>query len=116
MPFTDAKNNFYRAAQLGLKHKTRWFSNKTDTLQKIILDKLLLEAETGLYKLGIDQADSKRYLSVIEQRVEQNRTGSEWQLNFLNAHQDDRTLLTLNYLKNQVSGRPVHEWDFETSE
>ena len=116
MPFTDAKNNFYRAAQLGLKHKTRWFSNKTDTLQKTILDKLLLEAETGLYKLGIDQDDSKRYLSVIEQRVEQNRTGSDWQLNFLNAHQDDRTLLTLNYLKNQVSGRPVHEWDFETSE
>ncbi|MBE9560184.1 MAG: glutamate--cysteine ligase, partial [Proteobacteria bacterium] len=114
MPFTDAKNNFYRAAQLGLKHKTSWFSKKTDTLQKIVLDKLLVEAETGLYKLGIDQRDSKRYLSVIEQRVEQNRTGSEWQLNFLNAHQDDRTLLTLNYLKNQISGQPVHEWDLET--
>ncbi len=115
MPFTDAKNNFYRAAQLGLKHKTNWFSKKTDTLQKIVLDKLLVEAETGLYKLGIDQHDSKRYLSVIEQRVEQNKTGSEWQLNFLNAHQDDRTLLTLNYLKNQISGQLVHEWDIETN-
>ena len=115
MPFADAKNNFYRAAQLGLKHKTNWFSQNTDPLQKIIIDKLLVEAETGLYKLGIDQQDSQRYLSIIQQRVEKNKTGSQWQLDFLNAHQDNRTQLTLNYLKNQISGRPVHEWDIETA-
>ncbi len=120
MPFTDAKNNFYRAAQRGLKHNTHWFGKKAntlkiDSLQKIILDKLLLEAETGLYQLGIDQHDSQRYLSIIQQRVEKNRTGSEWQLNFLKAHQDDRTLLTLNYLSNQQSGKPVHEWDLNTT-
>jgi len=115
IPFADAKNNFYRAAQLGLKYKTSWLSKKTDTLQKIILNKLLIEAETGLYKLGINQQDSQRYLSVIEQRVASNRTGSQWQLNFLNTHQDNRTQLTLNYLKNQTSGQPVHEWDFETT-
>ena len=120
MLFADAKNNFYRAAQRGLKHKTDWFGKKantlqTDSLQKIILDKLLIEAEAGLYKLGISQDDSQRYLSIIEQRVEKNRTGSEWQLNFLNAHQDNRTILTLNYLKNQQSGKPVHEWDLNTT-
>ena len=115
MPFTDAKDNFYRSAQLGLKHKTKWFNKNTDTLQKIILEKLLLEAETGLYKLGIAQEDCQRYLSVIEQRVESNYTGSQWQINFLNTHQNDRTQLTLNYLKNQQSGAPVHEWDFETT-
>ncbi len=115
MPFADAKNNFYRAAQLGLKYKTSWLDKNTDTLQKIILEKLLIQAETGLYKLGIDQADSQRYLSVIEQRVENNRTGSQWQLDFLNAHQDDRTQLTLNYLRNQITGQPVHQWDIETS-
>jgi len=115
LSFADAKNNFYRAAQLGLKHKTRWFDKKTETLQKIILEKLLLEAETGLYKLGINQQDSQRYLSIIEQRVISNQTGSQWQLKFLGAHQDNRTLLTLNYLRNQQSGLPVHEWDFETT-
>jgi len=115
MPFADAKNNFYRSAQLGLKHKTHWHSKKTDTLQKIILNKLLLEAEEGLNKLGIEQSDSKRYLSVIAQRVEKNSTGSEWQLNFLDAHKNDRTLLTLTYLNNQKSGRPVHEWDLSTT-
>jgi len=115
MPFTDAKDNFYRSAQLGLKHKTKWFSKNTDTLQKIILEKLLLEAETGLYKLGIAQEDCQRYLSVIEQRAESNCTGSQWQISFLNTHKNDRTQLTLNYLNNQQSGAPVHEWDFETT-
>lgn len=115
MPFADAKNNFYRAAQLGLKYKTRWFDDKTDTLQNIILNKLLPHAETGLHALGIDDADCKRYLSVIEQRAEKNRTGSQWQLNFLDSHQGNRTLLTLQYLKNQASGQPIHEWDLETT-
>ena len=115
IPFADAKHDFYRAAQLGLKHKTRWLSKNTLSLQTIILDKLLTEAESGLYKLGIDQQDSQRYLAIIEQRVTQNKTGSQWQLNFLDAHNNDRTLLTLTYLKNQMSGKPVHEWDFETT-
>lgn len=115
IPFADAKNNFYRTAQLGLKHKTRWLGHNTDSMKNIILEKLLAEAEIGLYKLGIDQADSQRYLSIIEQRVKTNKTGSQWQLDFLNTHQDNRTALTLNYLNNQKSGRPVHEWDFETT-
>lgn len=114
MAFTDAKDNFYRAAQIGLKHKTRWMSKKTDTLQRIILERMLLEAETGLYRLGISQSDSRRYLGVIQQRVESNQTGSRWQLDFLDAHHDDRSLLTLNYLKNQKTGLPVHEWDLAT--
>jgi len=115
MPFTDAKSNFYRAAQLGLKHKTKWFDPKTESLQNIILNRLLNEAETGLHKLGIDSADSQRYLSIIQQRVEINKTGSQWQLNFLNAHQDNFSMLTLNYLNNQKTGKPVHEWDLETT-
>ncbi|MDT8283252.1 MAG: glutamate--cysteine ligase, partial [Gammaproteobacteria bacterium] len=103
MPFSEAKNNFYRSAQLGLKNKTRWLDGKTISLQRIILDRLLAQAETGLRKLGIDEKDNQRYLSLIQQRVEKNLTGSQWQLNFLNAHQGDRTALTLNYLKNQMT-------------
>ncbi len=76
---------------------------------------MLDEAESGLYKLGINQQDSQRYLSIIEQRAIQNRTGSQWQLNFLDTHNDNRTLLTQTYLKNQTSGEPIHEWDFETT-
>lgn len=115
IPFADTKNDFYRCAQLGLKHKTKWLGKDVDTMQKIILDELLDHAQTGLYKLGINQDDANRYLSIIEQRVKNNSTGSQWQLNFLNAHQDNKNLLTLNYLKNQKTGQPVHEWDLEAS-
>lgn len=112
MPFTDAKDNFYRAAQLGLNHKSGWLGRTADTLQKTILDRLLLEAETGLYNLGISQQDSQRYLNIILKRVESNQTGSQWQLGFLDAHNNDRTLLTNTYLSNQQYGDPVHEWDY----
>ena len=115
IPFADARDDFYRSAQLGLKHKTKWLGQEPDTLQKLILDELLEHAETGLHRLGIDQDDARRYLSIIEQRVSKNMTGAEWQLNFLNAHQDNKNLLTLNYLKNQRTGQPVHEWDLEAS-
>lgn len=115
MTFAEAKNNFYRSAQLGLKYKTKWFDGNTETMKNIILDKLLLQAETGLYQLGITQADCQRYLSVIEQRIANNRTGSKWQLDFLDKHQDDQTSLTRQYLLNQASGKPVHEWDLETT-
>lgn len=115
MSFTDAKQNFYRSAQVGLKYKTHWLSEKTDSMQNIILEKLLTEAETGLRMLAIDEDDIKRYLDIIEQRTIHGRTGSQWQLAFLNAHQEDSGLLTLNYFRNQQTGRPVHEWDLETT-
>lgn len=115
IPFTDAKNNFYRSAQLGMKYKTGWINHGKDTLQNIILENLLDQAEEGLYRLGVTQSDARRYLSIVEERVKKNKTGSQWQLDFLNAHRDDRALLTLSYLHNQKSGRPVHEWDIEAT-
>jgi hypothetical protein len=115
VPFSDAKSNFYRAAQLGLKYKIRWAGQSADSLQNIILNRLLAEAESGLHSLGIERSDSQRYLSIIEKRAEKNQTGSRWQLDFLNAHQDNCALLTLNYLHNQKTGNPVHQWDLETT-
>jgi len=108
--FAQAKSDFYRAAQVGMKHSMKWFSERNRTIQQIILDELLVAARTGLDDLGIDQQDSKRYLDIIEQRASTMRTGSQWQLDFLNAHQDDRQSLTLNYLQNQLEGQPVHAW------
>jgi hypothetical protein len=93
-----------------MKHSMKWFSERNQAIQQIILDELLVAARTGLDDLGIDQQDSNRYLGIIEQRASTMRTGSQWQLDFLNAYQDDRQLLTLNYLQNQLEGQPVHTW------
>jgi hypothetical protein len=110
MSFAQAKSDFYRAAQVGMKHSMSWLADRNQTIQHLILDELLTAARAGLDDLGIDQQDSRRYLDIIEQRASSLKTGSQWQLDFLNAHQDDRQLLTLNYLKNQLEGQPVHTW------
>ncbi|HHO58866.1 MAG TPA: glutamate--cysteine ligase, partial [Thiotrichales bacterium] len=94
LTFADAKDNFYRAAQLGLKHRLRWTDNERHTLQQLVLDRLLLEAEAGLYKLGIDESQSKKYLGIIEARVKSAQTGSAWQQAFAHKHRCDMTLLT----------------------
>ena len=114
VPFAQAKSDFYRAAQLGLRHSMTWMENRNRTIQHLILDEMLPAAEAGLHGLGIDESDSKHYLGIIEQRVSTAQTGSQWQLDFLNAHQDDRQLLTLNYLRNQQEGRPVHTWSTDS--
>jgi gamma-glutamyl:cysteine ligase YbdK (ATP-grasp superfamily) len=110
MSFAQAKSDFYRAAQVGMKHSMGWLADRNRTIQQLILDELLLAARAGLDDLGIDQQDSRRYLGIIEQRASTMRTGSQWQLDFLNAYQDDRQLLTLNYLERQLEGQPVHTW------
>lgn len=111
--FAECKQDFYRAAQLGIKHTMKWLDARSRSIQQIILDDLLPLAESGLGKLGLHTGEIKHYLSVIEQRALSGQTGSQWQQDFLNTHHDDNHLLTLNYLHNQQQGQPVHEWDIQ---
>ncbi len=114
--FADAKDNFYLAAQHGLKHRVLWVDGKRHSLQRLILDRLLLEAEAGLYKLGIDEKQCQHYLGIIEKRASGGQTGSHWQQEFVDRHHADMKLLTQTYFNNQQSARPVHEWDFITTD
>lgn len=114
LSFAQVRNNFYTAAQHGIYGHIEWTDNKRTTIQKLVLDRLLVEAETGLYKLGIDEQDIKYYLGIIEQRVSSGQTGSDWQRRFVECHNGDMQLMTRNYLNNQKTNEPVHRWDFET--
>jgi len=113
LDFTVAKDNFYRAAQHGLQHRLLWSDGKHHPLQHFILDRLLEEAQAGLYQLGIDQDQCQDYLGIIESRVRSGQTGSNWQQQFAQKHNRDMSLLTQSYFSNQQTGAPVHEWDFE---
>ena len=115
LAFTDAKDNFYRSAQLGIHHQVLWTDNNHHLLQKLILEKLLLQAESGLNRLGIHPAEIAYYLGIIEKRIRSGQTGSAWQQAFARAHNHDMALLTRTCLRNQQTGCPVHEWDLETS-
>ena len=114
LSFAQVRDNFYTAAQHGINSHITWTDKKSITIQKLVLDRLLIEAETGLHKLGIDEQDIKHYLGIIEQRINSGQTGSEWQRRFAEYHDGDMQLMTKTYFNNQKTNEPVHLWDFET--
>lgn len=108
--FTTAKDNFYRAAHLGLRSQLTWFDGKHHTALDLLRDKLLPLAYEGLDYLGIAGSDIKEYLGVISDRLEQKTNGATWQRAFVTRHGPDMFALTESYYAQQNSGSPVHEW------
>jgi len=109
MEFATVKDDFYRAAKLGLQSHIHWLG-KSMTAQRLILDELLPVAKKGLQQLKINDADIEYYLGIIEQRVSTGRTGSAWQRQRAEQLNGDLQAMSCDYLKWQQSGKPVHEW------
>lgn len=109
--FAQSRNNFYCSAQHGINAHVEWLEKKRLKIQKLVLDRLLIESETGLRKLNIDESDIALYLGIIEQRINSGQTGSQWQKQFAARHDNNMQLLTQTYLHNQRSDQPVHLWD-----
>lgn len=114
VPFSQARDNFYLSAQQSLNAHVTWTNNQHGSMKKLILDQLLIEAETGLKDLSLDDDDISKYLGVIHNRIKNKQTGSNWQKLFAQKHEYDMEKLTQTYFNNQKSNQPVHTWDFET--
>jgi len=108
--FVQAKENFYLAAKQGLKGKVVWLSGRSLPVKALLLDYLLPMAKDGLSQLGIVREDIDYYLGIIEQRVISGQNGASWQRSYVDKYGKDMQALTLAYLHNQQSGKPVHEW------
>ena len=118
LPFDQVKENFLKAAQLGIEVQFEWLDERLVTAQELVLDELLPIAEQGLRLAKLDEADSQHYLDIIRQRTEKARTGSRWILSSYQhlreeCSQDDEAwvAITAGMLERQHSGRPVHTWD-----
>ena len=115
--FDEAKDNLLSAARLGLDAQFAWFGDSRHTATELILDQLLPVARQGLDSCGIDPADSERYLRVVQERVESRRTGACWQLKSFMGMGDHTGpmakagALVAATIRNQLDGRPGHEWD-----
>src|SRR5690606_29395229 len=83
MDFDHAQANFYAAARDGLAARFTWLDGEEGIAQPFILDRLLPLAEAGLARAGVDDADVKKYLGVVEKRVRTLHTGSRWALRSL---------------------------------
>lgn len=114
--FEHAKMNFLNAARQGLPAQMVWLNGEEMPAAKLILEKLLPMAEEGLRHRGVDDADVRRYLGVIEKRIRSGQTGSKWLLNSLASMKDRGTTaerlnaLTAGTVSRQKAGLPVSEW------
>lgn len=110
LEFAQSRANFYAAAREGLAAEVVWLNGRRSSLRQLLLDELLPLARRGLLALELDAADVTLYLNLITARVKSGRTGADWQRRFLDRHGSDMAMLTLAYLEQQQSGKPVHEW------
>jgi len=117
MQFEDAALNFNSAARHGLGAQLSWFHGKTLPAMNLICDHLLPLAREGLARSGVVDADAERFLGIIETRVSNHRTGSDWQLMSLASMKGRGTegerlnALTGAILSRQREGLPVAEWE-----
>jgi len=120
LPFQYAEYNFYRAAQQGLSAEILWPYKNQHHLKEmpahLIIESLLPMAADGLQQLGVDSSEIDRLMSVIQRRLANGQTGSNWQLARLNQYQqslDNETALqrTLaDYIVNSTQGEAVADW------
>lgn len=110
LQFDKVRDNFYRAAQLGLRAQLHWLDDRTHNASELLSEELLPMAESGLVQLGIAVSDVQKYLAIIRQRLETGTNGARWQRAFVSKHGRDMLALTQAYFQQQNSGLPVHEW------
>ncbi len=121
IPFRFAEHNFYRAAQDGLSAKILWpLSGQTHPVEQPIarvIASLLPRMAEGLDRLGVDDAEIKKYQGNMENRLRSALTGASWQLMMLEKYQQrglNRTescqAMTLKYIEQQESGKSLSEW------
>lgn len=118
MSFDDARNNFFTVARYGLKSQLAWLDGKSYRTSRLILEELLPRARHGLRLANIDSADIERYLGIIEERISQEKTGSQWvldswtKMNPVAKANVRLRALTATMKKYQEKNEPVHNWDF----
>ena len=108
--FATVRADFYRAARYGLNTDVYWRGGHKVNVRELILQELLPLAHKGLSRLGLDQADARRYLGIIRKRVESGQTGAAWQRGWMAKYHGTGAELVLGYYERQESGKPVHEW------
>ena len=111
MPFETARDNFYCSARDGLSASITWLDGSETDVRALLLDELIPQAIHALKKLGIDHDEAEHYLGIIKARVASGQTGTAWQRAYAEKTQRDFLLLSAAYLREQRSGKPVHEWD-----
>ncbi len=115
MEFAMARENFVAAARRGMGADLYWLHGDHVPAPDLLRDELLPLARQGLEDLEVDGADIDRYLGVIAERVDSQRSGSQWQVTSLDAMGDcarheGLAALVAASCERQAQGQPAHTW------
>jgi gamma-glutamyl:cysteine ligase YbdK (ATP-grasp superfamily) len=119
LPFRYAEYNFYRAAQHGLDAELLWPDFEEASPKQVpvleLCRELLPVAEQGLQLLQVDDAEQRRLLDIIRDRLDARLTPADWQRRTLEkyTHRDrweGLAAMVHDYHRFSKSGRPVTEW------
>ena len=107
IPYQQLEQDFYKVAREGLEASVCWCDGSRNTLQHLLLEKLIPLAAEGLQRIGIE--NPQQWLNIIQQRVKTGRTGARWISEFWQKHHDERALV-MTYLNYAQANTPVHLW------
>jgi CBS domain-containing protein/gamma-glutamyl:cysteine ligase YbdK (ATP-grasp superfamily) len=116
LAFENVHDNFLRAARHGLGASFEWPRQRSVSADVLLRETLLPMAHRGLQRAELAPSDIKRYLDVIEQRIDSGRTGSQWMLDSLQHLRgtgtagEAMTAITQGIYSRQQRGDPVHTW------
>jgi len=115
MDFRACRQNFYKAAKHGLNTQFDWMGKRISA-KALLLTEMLPLAKKGLQSVGIPEDEISKYLTIVEQRIKKNKTGSQWMSTNFNRLKEKFTkrrtafFLTQQMLRYQEKDLPVHEW------
>lgn len=116
IPFSEVKNNFFKAARLGLDVQFDWLRRKPVPAHELILKELLPIAKEGLQQAKVDSGEAEHYLGIVKDRVASRKTGARWIIDSYTCltkkatKEDALRAVTAGMLSRQIANTPVHTW------
>jgi len=114
--FKDARGNFNKAASNGIEATFNWF-DKSYTARKLVRKILIPLAKLGLEKSKVNPDDITHYLNIINDRLDNNITGSKWttrsfrKIKCQSSVDEANVIVTAGMHKRQMEGKPVSQWE-----
>lgn len=115
--FSALKDNFGRAARVGLEAEFTWMKGKKIPISQLIKKELIPLAAEGLKSCKISSKDSSKYLGIIKERINKKTNGAIWMLDSYShllkqkvSKDETLTALTNAIMKNQKKNLPIHKW------
>lgn len=118
MPFAAAAGNLMEGARHGIDARLYWPGLGDVPVAELMLRRLLPLAAAGLDRWGVNHADARRLLGIVEQRCLTGRTGATWQCEAVRAlagvsgrgRREALRQMTQCYIERMRANTPVHTW------